>query len=165
MDAFEIFSAKYLFVLSLVILGAYFLLRRWPAQKRMALFAIPAGILTFAIGYLVRLFYYDPRPFVVGHFVPLIQHAADNGFPSDHTLLVAALAMVGTYWNKWLGAALWVIVFLVGSARVYTGVHHAIDILASIIIAIVAVIVWHAIVDRLWKTKEVKEHIDTVHSS
>ncbi len=156
MDAFEIFSAKYLFLLPLVILGAYFLTRKWPAQKRMTLFAIPAGILTFSIGYLVRLFYYDPRPFVVGHFTPLIQHAADNGFPSDHTLLVAALAMVGTYWNKWLGVVLWVIVVLVGSARVYTGVHHAIDILASILIAIVSVIVWYAIVDRLWKPKDAR---------
>lgn len=152
MDAFFVVVAKYFFVLPVVILGAYFFMHSWGEQKRMALFAIPAGILTFALGRLAGLIYFDPRPFVVEHFTPLVAHAADNGFPSDHTLLVAALAMVGTYWNARLGITLWILAVLVAVSRVYVGVHHPIDVAASIIIALVAVFVWDRLL-RYWQGK------------
>lgn len=151
MDAFFIVSAKYGAVLSLVVLGAYFVTRRWPAQKRMAWFAVPAGLLTYLLGLIGNQLYVNPRPFVVGHFVPLIQHVADNGFPSDDTLLVAALAAVGMYWNRWLGVALWAVAILVAVSRVYVGVHHSLDVTASIVCALVAVPAWHAIMGRIWK--------------
>ncbi len=151
MNAFFVFSAKYLFVLSILILGAYFFFRKWPAQKRMALFAVPAGLLTYLLGLIGNRLYYNPRPFVVGHFIPLIAHVADNGFPSDHTLLVSSLAAVGTYWNKWLGITLWVIAILVAISRVYVGLHHPIDVVASMCIAIAAVSAWYVTVNHIWK--------------
>ncbi len=83
--------------------------------------------------------YYDPRPFVVGHFTPLIPHVPDNGFPSDHALLISAIAMIGMVWNRKLGSALWVLAVLVAAARVYVGVHHTIDVAGSCIISITAI--------------------------
>lgn len=152
MSAFFIFSAKYLFAVSILILGAYFFTRRWPAQKELALFAIPAGLFAYILGVIANHLFYDPRPFVVGNFTPLIQHAADNGFPSDHTLLLAALAAVGMYWNRRLGIVLWAIALLVGVSRVYVGLHHPIDIAGSVIIAIAAVSAWHAALRHVRKT-------------
>lgn len=99
---FLIFAAKYLFVAPIVILAAYFLAQPWPAKKRMARFAMPALALTYVAGVVSNHLYVDPRPFVVGHFTPLVPHAPDNGFPSDHTLLVSALAAIGT-----IGAIPW----------------------------------------------------------
>ncbi len=151
MDTFFIFSAQYLFVLPILILGAYFFTRKWPAQKRMALFAIPAGLLTSLLGLVAGYLYYDPRPFVVGHFAPLIPHIADNGFPSDHTLLVSAFAAVGMYWNKWLGIVLWAIAVLVAYSRIYVGLHDLLDVAASIVFALVATSAWHIAMDRIWK--------------
>ncbi|HET8581269.1 MAG TPA: phosphatase PAP2 family protein [Candidatus Paceibacterota bacterium] len=151
MDAFFIFSAQYFFVLSLIILGAYFLTRKWPAQKRMTFFAVPAGLLAYVLGLLGNYLYYDPRPFVAGHFMPLIAHAADNGFPSDHTLLVSTLAAVGMYWNKWLGVILWIIAVLVAFSRIYVGLHHPIDVLGSMAIALVAVSAWRIAMNYVWK--------------
>ena len=148
MDVFFIFSAQYLFVLPVVILGAYFFMRKWPAQKRMALFAVPAGLLSYLLAFIGGYLFYDPRPFVVGHFTPLIQHAADNGFPSDHALFVASLAAVGMFWNKWLGVALWTIAIIIAIARVYIGLHHPIDVLGSFGVALLAVSVWSLIVNR-----------------
>lgn len=146
MDTFFIFCAKYLLAAPVLILGAYFFSRTWPAQKRMALFAIPAGLFSYGIGLLGNFLYYNPRPFVVGHFTPLIQHATDNGFPSDHTLLAATLATVGMYWNKWLGLLLWSIAILIAVARVYVGLHHLTDVIGSMVIALVAVSIWYAVV-------------------
>jgi undecaprenyl-diphosphatase len=150
MNTLFILAAEYLLVVTLVILGAYFLTRPWPRQKQMVLFAVPAALLTYTLGLIGNLLYYDPRPFVVRHFSPLIPHVADNGFPSDHTLLAAALAAIGMYWNKWLGLILWVIAVVIAIARVYVGLHHPIDVLGSIVFALVAVSIWRAIAVYVW---------------
>ncbi len=110
----------------------------------MALFAVPALILTYLLGKIGSFLYFDARPFVVDHFIPLIMHAADNGFPSDHTLLAAGLAAVGMYWNKKLGIVLWALAALIAVARVYVGVHHPIDVIGSAVIALIAVAGWRA---------------------
>lgn len=151
MDTIFIFAANYLFLIQAVILGAYFLMRRWPAQKPMAVFAVPAGLLAGALGFLGNQLYYDPRPFVVGHFTPLIQHVADNGFPSDHTLLVSAMAAVGMYWNKWLGVVLWIIAATVAYSRVYVGLHHPLDVMASMVFALIGVSAWRVALNCVWK--------------
>lgn len=145
MEAFLLFAARYLFILPIVALGGYFFTRPRSEWKRMAFFAVPAGLLTYALGLLGNHLYFDPRPFVVGHFAPLIPHAPDNGFPSDHTLLASAFAAVGTFWDKRLGFALWLIVALIAFARVYTGLHHPIDVLGSMAFALAAVSAWHAV--------------------
>lgn len=136
-DTFFIFAAKYLFVAPIVILAVYFLAQPRPAKKRMMRFALPALILTYGAGVIGNHLYVDPRPFVVGHFTPLVPHAPDNGFPSDHTLLVSALAVIACYWSQTLGGLLVVIALLVAIARIYVGLHHPIDVIGSIAIAIV----------------------------
>ncbi|MBU6370479.1 MAG: phosphatase PAP2 family protein [Patescibacteria group bacterium] len=148
MDAIFIFSAQYLFVLPPVILGVYFFKRSRAEMKRMAFFAVPSGLLTYAVGVVASHVYVDPRPFVVGHFTPLIQHVADNGFPSDHTLLVASLAAVGMYWNKKLGIALWAIALAIAASRVAVGLHHPIDVVASMLIALAVTAFWHKISEK-----------------
>jgi len=132
-----IVSAKYLFVAPIVILGMYVLRQKWSAKKPMILFALPALILTYAVGVAGNHLYFDPRPFVVGHFTPLVAHAPDNGFPSDHTLLVSAIAAIGFCWNRKLGAVLAALALIVGVARVAVGLHHPIDVVASMAIAAV----------------------------
>lgn len=139
MNAFFVFAANYFFVLPVLILGIYFLLQKWPAHKNMAIFAIPSALLAGLLGLIGNHVYYDPRPFVVGHFTPLIAHAADNGFPSDHTLLASAAAMIAWYWNKKLGILLWLITIVVAVARVYVGVHHATDVIGSMAFSIIGV--------------------------
>ena len=148
-NAFFVFAARYLYVAPVIVLGLYLLMRRWPEQKRMAVFGVPAALLAYLLGLLGNQLYIDPRPFVVGHFTPLIAHAPDNGFPSDHTLLVSAIAAVGTFWSIRLGLVLWVIALIVAVARVYVGLHHPIDVLGSIAMALVAVPAWYAVLAKL----------------
>ena len=105
----------------------------------MIVFALVAALLTYAIGIIGNHVYFDPRPFVVGHFIPLIPHAPDNGFPSDHVLLVSAIASIGMFWNRRLGVVLWILAIIVAIARVWVGVHHPIDVLGSITISLLTV--------------------------
>lgn len=150
MDSFFIFAAEYLYLASIAILGVYFLLQQRSSWTRMALFAIPAGLFALLLGTIANHVYFDPRPFVVGHFTPLVPHAPDNGFPSDHALLVSAVAMIGTLWNRRLGVALWILAVLVAIGRVYVGVHHTVDVVGSIVISSVAVLLTYAAYKHLW---------------
>lgn len=140
MDSIIIFGAKYLY-LAVVILALFYLLI---LPKKESSRVIVAALIALPLSYLVAkglsALYYDPRPFVVGQFVPLIPHAPDNGFPSDHTLFVSAIAAVIFAFERRLGLALFVVAALVGWSRVGAGVHHLTDILGSMIIA--SVVTW-----------------------
>lgn len=140
MEQLLIFSAKYLFLAPVVLLGIYFLYQERSVKFNMVVFAVGSAVLAYGAALIAKHLYMDPRPFVVGHFTPLVSHAADNGFPSDHTLLTSVLAAVGSYWNRKLGALLWVIALVVGFSRVYAGVHHPIDIIGGVVIATLSTI-------------------------
>ncbi len=144
LDIFAIFGAKYLFLASFLIAVICALTLSKEQQKKLFYFGLLALPFIYCIAVVAGYFYVNPRPFVVENFIPLIPNDASNGFPSDHTLLVAAIAAVFTFFHKRVALALWTITLLVGAARVYAGVHHVIDVLASMLIAIVGafVVAW-----------------------
>ncbi|MBX4206346.1 phosphatase PAP2 family protein [Candidatus Parcubacteria bacterium] len=150
MDTLTILTAKYLIILSPLL--AMYALYKAPVEKRreIVIFGAITLPLAYVLALIARHFWYDPRPFVVSGVTPLIPHAADNGFPSDHVLSAAALAAVVGYFNRKLAAILWLIAFTIGVARVAAGVHHAIDILGSIVVVLAAKCLARAIMPRLW---------------
>ena len=132
-----IFGAKHLYLLAGVIAFVWF----WKLPKEKKKEAIIFGVIALPVIYIVSKIgawlYFDPRPFVVGHFTPLIAHAPDNGFPSDHVLLVSAIASLVFPFNKKVSVGIWVIAALVGISRVYVGIHHPVDVVGSAVISIV----------------------------
>lgn len=134
-----IFGAKYL-IAAIVLISIYFFWKQSkPARKQILIFAAIVLPVSYVAAKISSLFYFDARPFVVENFVPLIEHARDNGFPSDHTLLGGALAAVTFFFNRKVGTILFVLTVLMGASRVLAGVHHAVDIIGSLLItAIVA---------------------------
>ena len=102
---------------------------------RVSLLTLP---LAFVTSRIANFFIENPRPFVDGHMTALIEHAPDNGFPSDHTLLVMTVAAIVYTQNKFAGIVLSGLGILVGAGRVLSGVHHTIDIIGSITIAFAA---------------------------
>ncbi len=131
LDPLALFAANYLYLVQLLVALVWFL--RQPRVRQAQIFAF--GVVFFPLVVLVAegvgLLYYDPRPFVVGHFTPLIAHSADNGFPSDHSLLTSAVATLVAYFHLPLGLLLWALAAAVGAARVYAGIHHPIDVLGA----------------------------------
>ncbi len=144
-------------VMAVIAFGFFLRLSR---EKKMeiAIFAIitlPAIYLTAKIA---SLLYFNPRPFVVGNFTPLIEHANNNGFPSDHTLLSGAIAMVVYFFSKKIGVFLLILAFLVGFARVLAGVHHFVDIMGSIVIAgVVSFVMYKYVLPKLPIGKVIKK--------
>ncbi len=134
-----IFGAKYLYLIIIVISFIWFLIQPKPRQREILIITcicLPLVIILFEI---VSNLYYDPRPFVLGHFKPLIPHKADNGFPSHHMLLVSFVSALIFLFDRRASFILWVLALFVGFSRVYAGVHHIIDIAGSLLISIISV--------------------------
>jgi undecaprenyl-diphosphatase len=141
MNLIIIFAAKYLFLVSIILGGIFFYRLEATRKKKFIVFSLASFALSFIVAKLLGAIFNNPRPFVSDHITPLIAHAANNGFPSDHTLLTMAIAAVVFMYNRKLGAVLAVISLFVGSARVVASIHHQADILGAIGIAILSVIV------------------------
>ncbi|MDR3642857.1 MAG: phosphatase PAP2 family protein [Candidatus Doudnabacteria bacterium] len=151
MNALIIFSAQYLYLLVIAITAVCFFIIPKDQKRNFGLLLIIALPCIYLISKVAANFYFDPRPFVVGHFAPLIPHAPDNGFPSDHVLLTSAISSVVFAYNKKVSAVLWALTIIVGLARILVGVHHLIDIAGAITISILVT----AVIDYLLKKQKV----------
>lgn len=149
LDRIAVFTAVYL-IFACVPLAVYAFVR---TNKPQHTFLLAYGAATSVFSYLlfriIVAFYYSPRPFVESSITPLIVHSGDNGFPSDHTLVAAIIATTIFPYHKKIGAVLWAIALLVGFARVYAGIHHTVDVLGSVAIALVAGVAAYPLVRRL----------------
>src|SRR5712692_11456317 len=101
-DTLLIIAANYLLYVIIVIAVVYFLFQSRQEQKRMLIFAALVLPLVYIVSLIGGALYDDPRPFVVGHFTPLIPHKPNNGFPSDHVLWSAATAAIIFQSSKYL---------------------------------------------------------------
>lgn len=139
MNGLMIFSAKYLYLVIIFSVLLYLFLQERPIQKRMVVLGLLGFAVVFLIAKILGFFYYDPRPFVVGHFTPLVPHDPTNGFPSDHALLSFSLASLLFIFNRKWGSVLFVLGLLVGVSRVYVGVHSPVDIVGSFVISSISI--------------------------
>jgi undecaprenyl-diphosphatase len=138
MNDLIVFNAQYLYLIELVVAAIYFLLQPKGRKRSMIVLSIVFLPSAYVLDKIATLLYFNPRPFVVGHFTPIVPHIADNGFPSDHMLLGSVVATMLCMYNKKIGVAAWAVAFAVGASRVAAGVHHWVDILGSVVIAVVA---------------------------
>ena len=149
-----IFGAKYLFIAVIAIAIYYSIKQPRAVQKKIAIFGVSVLPLSYIAAKIAGLFYYDPRPFVQTGIAPLIPHVADNGFPSDHTLICAAIAAAIYPFNKKISVLLWALTVLVGLSRVFVGVHHVVDIIGSVAISMMVGTVVYAVAKRYyWKSE------------
>jgi len=154
MNEIAIIVAKYFIVLSVLIaLFLLFRLKRKYVKLEYVFYLVIGGILCYLLAKLGSLLISDPRPFVVGHFTPLISHAADNGFPSDHTLLASFIGWVALYYSKKIGIIALILAALIGLSRVYVGVHHIEDIIGSFVISGIAALIVGFVINYWSKRK------------
>jgi membrane-associated phospholipid phosphatase len=97
----------------------------------------------------------DPRPFVTNpRLVPYFTHVADNGFPSDHTAVAALTSFLVLRRRPLAGIGLLALTVLLGASRVIAHVHHPQDIVAGLVIGLVAaalgVVAWPATRRTTW---------------
>ncbi len=140
MTQLTIIAAKYLIVVPLLLLMWEFVRANSEQRRTLMRRGLLAGVIALALAKIGGAMYSEPRPFVAHHFTPLIPHEADNGFPSDHTLL--AFTCVFLLFAQ--GAMPWALLAglfaaAVACARIASGLHSPLDIGASIVFAALAV--------------------------
>ena len=141
-----IFGAKYL--IYFVAAGAAVALAL-TRRKDLVWVTLLGLILGYVLARVAGLFYSHPQPFSVSGVEPLVPHAVDNAFPSDHTLLGGVFATAAWLADWRAGALLWALTLLVGASRVAAGLHAWVDIAASVLLACVAVWLAQTILKRL----------------
>jgi len=134
MQALIALVARYFFLVIILAEVLFILVFHRRRLLELLLASIFIGGLSLAFAFLLHGIVQDPRPFVVQGSTPLIPSSADNGFPSDHTLLLSATAAITMIANPWVGAVGLLLAVAVGLARVYAGVHHMLDIVGSLFI-------------------------------
>ena len=145
-DSIAIFVAKYFFVIPIALGGMYFLTHHWEIRKKMIILSAISLPLTLIGILILNYLYYDPRPFIITHFDPIVSHIPDNGFPSNHAALTFLIALIIYTFNRKIGLFLFLISILVSITRVYLGLHHFVDIIAGILLATGAIAISQAII-------------------
>jgi len=121
-------------------------------QRHLRRITLRTAIRVLALGVLVALgskvlthVIIDPRPYIAAHTHPLIPVSHDNGFPSDHTLLAAALTASLWWIDRRLLLAFAGGTLLVMLGRLGVGAHHTLDVLGAVGIAAVAALMARAV--------------------
>ena len=128
--------------LILLVPGALAAMWLWggDAQRNLALKVLASiGVALFA-SYLFGALWPHPRPFTIGLGHAFFPHKATSSFPSNHTIIIATFAfalILDRRWAVWGWVTLAAAV-LVGTARVYLGVHFPLDIAGGLVLAPVA---------------------------
>jgi undecaprenyl-diphosphatase len=137
------FAAEYLLYASLLVALALWLR---PQGLRAGIATAGGAIIALIVGGIIGTLWDRPRPFVAGHFTPLFAHPDDASFPSDHLLVLGALA--GAALMAWRPAALVTLALAVAVAlgRVIAGIHYVGDVVGGFLIgAAAAIAVWVAL--------------------
>lgn len=135
LDTMMIFAAKYLIFLFCIYLAYMWIAKNEYRQE--VLFSGYAALLGLGTNLIITLFYFHPRPFMVPTGTLLIAHAAESSFPSDHaTIMFSVSIMLLTFRDlRRSGSVFFILAFISGLARVYSGLHFPMDIVGSLIVA------------------------------
>jgi undecaprenyl-diphosphatase len=142
-------------LLFLGMLIAAFLLvgghRRRGTRRAVVAAGLSAG-LALALAQVVSRLVDRPRPFVAHHDAVHLfsSHAADPGFPSDHTTAAFAIGVALLLRERAWGTVVLVLAAILAVARVAMGVHYPTDVLGGAALgSLVALALWQPAVRAL----------------
>ncbi|MGN5652058.1 undecaprenyl-diphosphatase [Bacillus sp. Brlt_9] len=133
-----IFLAEYMvYIFALIVLAYWF--TRTRKSKMMVIQAMFAFIIAEVIGKMAGKFHLNYQPFAVLPDVnKLVDHAVDNSFPSDHTILFFSICF--SFWlvRKKTGWLWLILAFCVAISRIWVGVHYPFDVTMGALIGCVS---------------------------
>lgn len=138
MNLLIIFGAKHLIAVVVLVAAAWTIWLPREVRWRFALAAAASLPLVWALARIAGLFVQHQQPFAAGGFEPLVPHAVDNSFPSDHTALGFALAGAAALVDRYLAVLLAALALGVGVSRVLAGLHYPADIAAGALVGAIA---------------------------
>ncbi len=108
-----------------------------------------AAVVVFGLLFnqLITVFYFHPRPYMMGLCKPLISHGPETSFPSDHATLLFGAALALLFRSGWrLQGIFFLAVAMAGAwGRIYTSLHFPLDIVGSFVVALLGTLVMRAL--------------------
>lgn len=144
-----VFIAEYMVYFLGLGLLVYWFTRNY-RNRMMVIQAVITFILAEILGKLAGLFYSHYQPFAVLQDVnQLVEHAIDNSFPSDHSILFFSICASFWLMRKKEGWLWLVLAIFVGLSRVWVGVHYPVDVITGALLGIVSALFVYWAVPRL----------------
>lgn len=144
-----VFLAEYMvYILALIILAYWFTGSR--QSRMMVIQAMVAFVIAEVIGKVAGKFHLNYQPFAVLTDVnKLVDHAVDNSFPSDHTILFFSICF--SFWlvRKKTGWLWLILAFCVAISRIWVGVHYPFDVAVGALIGCISAVFSHWLVPKL----------------
>ena len=150
MNVIIAFCAKYLVVVGPVLVALVWL--RLANRDRRSLFlrTVTVGALCAGFAYVAGQAYNEQRPFVKLHVEPLVSAAAaGNAFPSYFTAYAAACCFLLFPYAKIPSILAGINASLVAWAQVASLLHSLTDVIAAVVLALVASLIGKILVRRL----------------
>jgi len=111
---------------------------RVTVQAKEVLASLSVGFITWILVIWIKFITAIQRPFLaMPEIVPLFEYTRDMSFPSGHTAFFTALG-VSLFWeHKRLGVVVCFLAFVIGLARVMSGIHFISDIVVGFFLGII----------------------------
>jgi len=135
LDTLGIFIAGYLPWILIGILFL-FLLKNFKKYWKLLSLAVLSGCFAVIIAEIIYFFWQRSRPFVGNQVNLLLRHPSTNSFPSCHTSFFFALSTIIYFYNRKVGILFFFTSFLIGIARVFSGIHWLSDVLGGMVVGI-----------------------------
>lgn len=118
-----------------IIIGVLLLL--FPLYRTKGIYYLIVLLITGLIIDFLKNIIARQRPFMVMNQDILIPPPSSYSFPSGHTTISFAAAMILHFYFPRLRIYIWTLAGLISISRIYVGVHYPFDVLAGIILGIV----------------------------
>jgi len=165
LNPIAIFIADYMVYVLLIGLIVYWFTRT-NQNRMMVIQSVFAFVLAEVLGKIAGLFNSHFQPFVeLPHVNKLIEHAVDNAFPSDHSILFFSVCFSIWLVRKKEGWVWLTVACLVGVSRIWVGVHFPGDVLTGALIGICAALFAYWIVPKLSLIKSALMKYEQVEQS
>ena len=101
--------------------------------KQFPILIVSSLGLTYLLEMIIKCFYFRARPFVhhTVNTLPPFSSQQSSSFPSRHTTLSFAVATAVMFYERLIGAVMYVLASLIGFSRIIMGQHYPLDIVGS----------------------------------
>ncbi|KYD06662.1 undecaprenyl-diphosphatase [Heyndrickxia sporothermodurans] len=149
-----VFVAEYMLYFLILALLVHWFTRR-QRNRMMVIQAVIATVIAEVLGKIAGKLYSHHQPFAeLPHVNKLVEHAIDNSFPSDHSIIFFSICFSFFLVRKkewWL----WIVLaILVAISRVMVGVHYPVDVATGALLGIISALIAYWIVPKLGFIKQ-----------
>ncbi len=161
-DALMVFVAKYSPIVIAIALVLLWIRWRRDSQRASGL-AASAALIALGLGQLIGKAFPRARPSDVLPTHLLLPRSLDTSFPSDHAILVFAVAAVVFAWDRRWGSAMIAFALLTAFARVFVGMHYPGDVIGGAVLGSVVGIAIVAFAHSVAGVRMVNGILDLLH--